>query len=446
MTRQQHLDDLFAFLRIPSISTDSARRDDLQRCASWLAEKFTVSGLRAKLHQTPGHPVVTARNRHRAGRRTVLIYGHYDVQPVDPLTLWRSDPFEPALGAGGVITARGATDNKGQILAHLLGAAESIAADGDLPLNVIFLVEGEEEIGSPHLAEFLRAHRADLACDVVAISDTGMIEPGRGTLTYGLRGIACLEVTVSGPDKDLHSGLFGGAVANPLTVIARLVATLHDAGGRVAISGFYDDVAPLAQWERDAWSKLPLTDTGLLKLTGAPALAPEQGYTALECTWGRPTAELNGLHGGYQGEGSKTVIPADAHAKLSFRLVPDQQPGKILSLAAAHLRKHCPSGVTLTVTPGHSGAAYLLDPAAPFAQAARRALTLAFPGKAPALVREGGSIPIVSDFKKILGVDTLLLGLALPDARIHSPNETFTVENFEAGIRLNQILLRELAR
>ncbi|MDR2463673.1 MAG: dipeptidase [Verrucomicrobiales bacterium] len=441
-----HLSDLFAFLRIPSVSTDSARRADLRQCASWLADKFTAIGLTAQIHQTPGHPIVSARNRRRADRRTVLIYGHYDVQPVDPLTLWRGDPFEPTLSADGVITARGATDNKGQILAHILGVAETIAADGDLPLNIIFLVEGEEEIGSPHLAAFLREHRDELACDIIAISDTGMIEPNRGTLTYGLRGIACLELTVSGPDKDLHSGIYGGAVANPLTVISRLVATLHDAAGHVTISGFYDDVAPLEPWERAAWAKLPMRDTDLLKLTGAPALAPEQGYTALECAWGRPTAELNGLYGGYQGEGSKTVIPAEAHAKISFRLVPDQDPIKILSLAEQHCRKHCPPGVTLTVTRGHSGAAYRLDPDTAFGRAAQRALTLAFPGKTPALVREGGSIPIVSDFKKILGADTLLLGLALPDARIHSPNETFTVENFEGGIRLNKILLRELAR
>ncbi|MDR1145461.1 MAG: dipeptidase [Verrucomicrobiales bacterium] len=442
----QHLDDLFALLRIPSVSTDPARRDDLRRCAAWLAAKFTALGLTAEVHQTPGHPIVSARNRRVAGRRTVLIYGHYDVQPADPLALWRSDPFAPTLSDSGVITARGATDNKGQILAHILGAGATIAADGDLPLNVIFLVEGEEEIGSPHLAEFLRRQRAELACDVVAVSDTGMLAPGRGTLTYGLRGIACLEVTVSGPDKDLHSGIFGGAVANPLTVLARLLATLHAADGRVAIRGFYDGVAPLAQWERDAWAALPVTDAALLRLAGAPALAPEPGYSGVECAWGRPTAELNGLYGGYQGVGSKTVIPAAAHAKLSFRLVPGQEPEKILSLAAAHLRNHCPPGVTLTVTPGHAGAAYLLDPATPCAQAARRALALAFPGQEPALVREGGSIPIVSDFKKILGADTLLLGLALPDARIHSPNETFTVENFAAGIRLNQILLRELAR
>jgi acetylornithine deacetylase/succinyl-diaminopimelate desuccinylase-like protein len=227
----QHLHDLCEFLRIPSISTDSAHRGDMQKCAAWLAAKFGRAGLASQVHQTPGHPIVTARNPHRPGRRTVLIYGHYDVQPVDPLELWHSDPFEPTL-ENGVITARGATDNKGQILAHILGAQETIAADGDLPLNVIFLVEGEEEIGGPNLARFLQDHKNELACDLIAISDTGMLEPGRGTLTYGLRGIACLEVAIGGPDKDLHSGLYGGAITNPLTALARLLATLHDAGGR----------------------------------------------------------------------------------------------------------------------------------------------------------------------------------------------------------------------
>ena len=444
MSNQNHLHDLFEFLRIPSISTDSAHRDDMQKCASWLAAKFDAIGLQSQIHQTVGHPIVTARNPRQAGRRTVLIYGHYDVQPVDPLNLWRSHPFEPHL-ANGIITARGATDNKGQILAHILGVQEYLAANRELPLNVIFLVEGEEEIGSPNLPAFLQQHKSELACDIVAISDTGMLEPGKGTMTYGLRGIACLELTVSGPDKDLHSGIYGGAINNPLTTISRLIATLHDAGGKVAIDGFYDDVAELEAWEREAWAKLPMKDADLLKLTGSPSLAPEQGYSALECTWGRPTAELNGIYGGYQGEGSKTVIPATAHAKISFRLVPDQDPDKILALAEKHLQRHCPPGVTLTVTKGHSGAAYRLDPNAGFGKAAQRALSLAFPGKEPALVREGGSIPIVADFKKILGADTLLLGLALPDARIHSPNETFTVENFAGGIRLNQILLRELA-
>jgi acetylornithine deacetylase/succinyl-diaminopimelate desuccinylase-like protein len=436
---------LLAFLRFPSVSTDPARKKDVAACADWVADRLKNMGLVTTVHPTLGHPVVTARNHHQPGRRTVLIYGHYDVQPADPLELWHHDPFEPHI-ENGIVTARGATDNKGQILSHILGVEKTLAEKGDLPVNLIFLIEGEEEIGSPSLPEFLRQHRESLKCDVVAISDTGMIGRGVPTLTYGLRGISCIEITLTGPDKDLHSGIYGGAVANPITELARLIATLHDSEGRIAIAGFYDEVKPLQDWERKAWSKLPLKDSHLLDLSGSPLPHGEPGYTGIERTWGRPTAELNGITGGYQGEGSKTVLPSKASAKFSFRLVPGQNPEKIHHLVEAHLRKHCPPTVHLKVDIGHSGAPYAVDPHAGFGKAAQNALRKTFDGAEPALIREGGSIPIVTDgFRDILGVDTLLLGLALPDSRCHSPNENFSLENFAAGMVLNRHLLEEIA-
>ncbi len=438
------LEDLFAFLRFPSISTDSRHGGDVRDCAAWLLEKLTTMGLSAELHETPKHPVIIARNAHVPGRRTVLIYGHYDVQPVDPLELWTNDPFQPEI-RDGRIWARGATDNKGQMLAHVLGVEKLLRENSGLPLNLIFLFEGEEEIGSPNLAPFLQAHREELRCDVIAISDTGMVAPGMPTLGYGLRGIACCEVTLRGPRSDLHSGLFGGAVANPAAAIARLVTSLHTPDGRVAIEGFYDQVRPLENWEREMWSRIPgAGDEDFLKVTGSPTLFGEPGYSSAERVWARPTAETNGIGGGYQGEGSKTVLPAEAFVKLSFRLVPDQSPEQIMHRVGQHLRRHCPPGVEIEISTGHDGAPYITDPNSKFGLAAQAALRAAFDAQ-PVLIREGGSIPIVQTFRDILGADTLLLGLALPDAQIHAPNENFPVANFEAGVRLNQALINELA-
>ncbi len=437
------LAEFFDFLRFPSVSTDSRHREDVRRCAGFLVDKCRSMGLSAELHETPGHPIVVARSTPKPDRPTVLIYGHYDVQPVDPVAEWRIPPFEPTL-VGDKIYARGATDNKGQHFAHLLGVEETLKAHGDLPVNVIFLIEGEEEIGSPNLAPFLAAHRDALKCDVCAVSDTGMIAPGIPTLTYGLRGIACLEFKIHGPALDLHSGVYGGAVPNPATVVARIVASLHDDEGRVRVPGFYDRVLSLEPWEREMWASLPDGDASTLEETGVPGLWGEAGYTALERRWGRPTAEVNGIGGGYQGEGSKTVIPREAMAKLSFRLVPDQRPQEVLELAAAHLRAVCPESCRIEVELGHSGPAYVMDPHSPHGKAAQRALTRAFSGE-PRLIREGGSIPIIQAIKDILGIDSLLLGLALPDCQIHAPNENFTVSNFEGGIRLNRALLEELA-
>jgi acetylornithine deacetylase/succinyl-diaminopimelate desuccinylase-like protein len=442
--RQNYLDEFFSFLRFASVSTDAAYKDKVTQCAEWLVAKLKGIGLEVQLVATPGHPVVWAHNKLKEGRRTVVIYGHYDVQPPDPLDLWDSPPFEPVL-KDGYVYARGSTDNKGQILAHILGVQELIEADGELPVNLHFVIEGEEEIGSGNLPAFLKAHKGDLKCDVVMVSDTGMVAPKTPTLSYGLRGVVALELKVIGPKIDLHSGIYGGAVANPAAALARLLDGLHDTKGRVAIPGFYDDVVPLQDWEREAWRKLPIdADKLVLAETGSPELFGEEGFTTFERLWARPTAEINGLGGGYQGPGTKTVIPSHVMAKLTFRLVPNQDGSRIVELAKKHLSNIRPTGVTLEMVSGHSGPWYLTDPNSKMAQAAQRALRQTF-NHDVALIREGGSIPIVSDFRNILGAETLLMGLALPNCRAHSPNENFPVENLEAGIRMNKAVLQELA-
>jgi acetylornithine deacetylase/succinyl-diaminopimelate desuccinylase-like protein len=442
--RDNYLEDYYSFLRFPSVSTDDQYKEKLEQCADWLVKKLTSIGLETQLVPTKGHPIVWARNKHKAGRRTVLIYGHYDVQPPDPLDLWDSPPFEPVL-RNGYVFARGATDNKGQILSHILGIQETIEQSGDLPVNLHLVIEGEEEIGSGNLGPFLSQHRDALKSDLAVVSDTGMIERGVPTLSYGLRGVTALEIKVTGPKMDLHSGVFGGAVQNPITALAQLLATLHDREGRVAIAGFYGRVKPLEKWEREAWRKLPVDGDKLIREeTGVPELFGEAGYNSLERIWARPTAEINGVGGGYQGQGTKTVIASHAMAKLTFRLVPEQEGDEILKLAREHLRKNLPKGVTMEITDGHSGPWYLTDPNSAIGEAAQRALRKAF-NHDPALIREGGSIPIVSQFRGILGIETLLMGLALPDCRAHSPNENFPLENFEGGIRLNKAILQELA-
>lgn len=443
--RDSYLDEFFTFLRFASISTDDTYKEKLVECAHWLVEKLNRIGLQAQLVSTPGHPIVWAKNKHQPGRKTVMIYGHYDVQPPDPLELWDSPPFDPVL-RNGYVYARGSTDNKGQILSHILGIQETIAENGDLPVNLHLIIEGEEEIGSGSLPGFLKKHRDSLGCDIVVVSDTGMIARGVPTLSYGLRGVTACEVKVTAAKMDLHSGVFGGAVANPITALARLLATLHDANGHIAIEGFYDDVKPLEDWERDAWKKLPVdADKLILDETKAPALFGEKGYSTFERLWARPTAELNGIGGGYQGQGTKTVIASHAMAKLTFRLVPNQEGDKVLKLAHKHFEKHLPPGVTMEITDGHSGPWYLTDPHSAFGEAAQHALKEAF-GTEVALIREGGSIPIVSQFRDILGVETLLLGLALHDCRAHSPNENFPLENLQNGIKMNQAILQEIGR
>jgi acetylornithine deacetylase/succinyl-diaminopimelate desuccinylase-like protein len=438
-----HLAQLFDFLRFPSVSTDPTRRDDVSACGEWVYNKLKSMGLHAEVYGTPGHPVIFGRNEPRPGIPTVLIYGHYDVQPADPLDLWTSPPFEPRITDDGLIIARGAADNKGQIMAHIVGVETAMVERGQLPVNLLFVIEGEEEIGSPNLEAFLQEHAEMLKCDTVIISDSTMIAPGVPTMTYGLRGIGCIEVRVTGPAIDLHSGIYGGAVVNPITALVKLLATLHDDEGRIAIPGFYDVTEPLQEWERREWAQLPLTEARLLEITGSPALVGEPGYSALERMWARPTMEINGIGGGYQGEGTKTVIPHSAFAKLTFRLVPNQKAVEAIKMVGDHLLANAPIGVKVEVIDGHSGDPYIMDPLSGFGKAARRALGDTF-GREVAVICEGGSIPIVQSFRRILGVDTLLLGLALPDCKAHSPNENFPVANFEMGIQLNQRLLHEI--
>ncbi|MCX6968413.1 MAG: dipeptidase [Verrucomicrobia bacterium] len=443
MSATPYLAEFFEFLRFQSVSTDPHYAPQVAACAGWLEQKFQRMGLETRVYPTDGHPIVVARSERKPSRRTLLIYGHYDVQPADPLDQWTTPPFEPTL-KDGLVYARGATDNKGQILAHILGVEKTLKEAGDLPVNVIFLVEGEEESGSESLGRFLEEHREELACDLIAISDTGMVARGVPALTYGLRGILSMEVKLHGAEGDLHSGIYGGVAPNPATLLARLLACLHDARFRVAVPGFYDAVVEIHDWERAEWARLGLDDNFFKRTIRARALLGEEGYTSLERAWGRPTAEVNGIGGGYQGAGGKTVIPREAFAKLTFRLVPNQTPAEVEAAICAYLQQICPPQVQMEITQGHGGEPFLCDPHSPDALAARRALRRTW-GVEPALIREGGSIPILHTLRGTLGAEILLLGLALPDCACHAPNESFPLENLEAGIRLNQALLEELA-
>lgn len=438
---------LIEYLRFPSISTQPMHAGDVAACASWLESLFKKMGLTTTLYPTLGHPIVVAKTPFDATKRTVLIYGHYDVQPPEPLEEWTSSPFEPRIDEQeGKIYARGSSDNKAPTLAHILGVAQTLAQKGTLPVNVIFLIEGEEEIGSPHLASFLEKHREDLTADIILVSDTGMAPGNLPAMTYALRGVAAMEFIVRGPSHDLHSGLFGGAVANPLTVAARLIASLHDEKGHILIPGFYEAVQPLQDWEKKAAQDLEEvagSDESIKTLAGVTELFGEAGFTTLERLGARPTVEVNGFGGGYQGEGTKTILPKEAFVKLSFRLVANQDPQKILELAAAHLHQQLPPGVTLEITMGHSGEACFVNPQSQDGKAAQEALQETF-GSTPFLLRDGASIPIIASFKKILGVDTLLIGLANPDCGMHSPNENMLLSNFLKGITLNQLLLEKL--
>jgi acetylornithine deacetylase/succinyl-diaminopimelate desuccinylase-like protein len=438
------LEDFFAYLRFPSISADPAKTDDMRQCAAWLVQKLSGMGFAAAAHATGGPPVVLAKRISSPDKKTVLIYGHYDVQPVDPLSLWRGKPFEPVI-ENELVIARGATDNKGQTICHILGAEAMLKKHGELPVNLIFLIEGEEEIGSPSFGKFLDAHREELACDVIVISDTSMAGPGFPAITSGLRGIACMEVKITGAKTDLHSGMFGGAVANPAAELVHLLAQLHRPDGSIAVPGFYNEVIPALENERKSWHTIAYTDETILSATGAHKLSGEEGYSAVERTWIRPTAEINGLTSGYQGEGSKTIIPREATAKLSFRLVPDQKPDIIAARVRDYLHSLCPDTVHLDVLYDHGGDPFYADSRSAFSQAAQSALKEVF-GQPPALTREGLSIPIVSLLKSILKKDPLLIGLGLPDCKAHAPNETFPLEQMEKGIRLHQVLLNRFSQ
>jgi acetylornithine deacetylase/succinyl-diaminopimelate desuccinylase-like protein len=443
ISEKTDLDLLCEFLRFRSVSTKPDHAPEMSACAEWLFRLLSSNGFAAEIADTGGHPAVVARGPEVPGKPTVLIYGHYDVQPEDPAEQWTTPAFEPAIRNRRVF-ARGATDNKGQILAHVLGAIHTLREEVTLPVNLIFLIEGEEEVGSTNLDDFIRVRRSELRCDIIAVSDTGMVAENYPTLTQSLRGIAAMEVIVRGPSTDLHSGIFGGAVVNPATALVGMLARLHDHRGRVAVPGFYDDVIPPDASERAALAKLPITDSDYLRETGAPALGGEEGFTSLERIGVRPTAEINGLTSGYQGAGTKTVLPSSASAKLTFRLVANQKPERVLNLVEIHLQNLAPRGVDLEIIRGHGGMPYVVDMKSPWTAAALRALQETF-GREPALVREGGSIPIVQSFRELLGTDTLLLGLAAPDCKAHAPDENFPIESFEAGIRLHRALLRELA-
>ncbi len=431
--RQRFVDDLRDYVRFPSVSAQPKHAPDLARCADWITARCRSLGLDAELHPTAGNPILVARTPVVRGAPTFLVYGHYDVQPPEPFELWKSPPFEARI-EGKDLFARGACDNKGQHLAHLNAVEAYLKTGTPLPCNLVFLIEGEEEVGSGALYKFLPAHARELRCDAVVISDNGLPSMKHPALTYALRGIAALEVRLDGPSRDLHSGLFGGAVDNPAMALCQLLGKMRDAKGRVAVPGFYDDVKPLSKYERRQMAGLPSTAESFRKLTGVPALFGEAGFTPAEQRTARPTFEINGLTSGYQGEGSKTIVPSWASAKLTIRLVPDQNPKKVIAAVKKQLRALCPPSVRLTITNGHGGEPYIVSPEGPLAQASLRALEEGF-GHPALLMREGGSIPIVSAFKKHLKADTLLLGLSLPDDNAHSPNEKFNLDAYAAGAR-----------
>jgi len=451
------ISELCEYVRFPSVSAQPQHKQDLCACAEWLVKHCQQIGLEARLCPTQGHPIVIAKTppspspnsngsevRGKGRRSHFLIYGHYDVQPPEPFELWKSPPFEPRI-EGSSLFARGACDNKGQNLAHLKAIEAYLKTGTQLPCDITFVIEGEEEVGSSSLASFLKEHRAELACDAIVISDTGMPSRRHPALTYALRGIAAFEVTLRGPARDLHSGIFGGTVDNPAMALCQLLAKLRDKNGRVSIPGFYDDVRPLSAYERKEFSRLPFNARDYQKFLGVPKLFGERGHTPLEQRSARPTLEINGLTSGYQGEGSKTIVPAWARAKITTRLVPDQRPARIIKLVRQHLKKLCPPTVRLEITSGHAAMPYLVSPTSPQAQAALRALKAAF-GCDPVLMREGGSIPIVNDFKMILRADALLLGLSLADDNAHSPNEKFDLDCFAKGQLMSAYLWQELSR
>jgi len=440
---QELLADLFAFLRIQSVSARSEHNADTQRAAAWLHERFARMGFAVETVPTAGHPVVLAEWRKApAGAPTVLVYGHYDVQPPEPLELWTTPAFEPTI-RDGKLFARGSVDDKGQLFAHVAALETMLQVRGKLPVNVIVIAEGEEEVGSEHLAPFIEQHKARLACDSVVISDSSMFAPGIPSILSSLRGLAYFEITVRGPASDLHSGSYGGAVVNPAMALARILATMHDADGRIAIDGFYDAVRPFPPAVIAGMRKLPFDEEHFRGEVGAPALGGEPTYTVLERLWTRPTCEVNGLLSGYTGEGAKTVLPGVSMAKVSCRLVPAQDPATIEALMKAHVAKVAPKGVTVTVQHLHGGKPWRADLEGPLFEAAKKALSAAF-GRDPVVTGEGGSIPVVGDFARILGAPVLLMGFGLPGENAHAPDEWMSVDNFRLGMRAIAMLLEHL--
>ena len=434
--------ELFEFLRIPSVSARSEHKGDTRRAAEWLMRKLADAGLDASLHETAGHPIVLGEWRGAGAHApTVLIYGHYDVQPAEPLELWTSPAFEPEI-RDGRIYARGSVDDKGQLYLHVKALEAHLKTTGKLPVNVVVLAEGEEEVGSEHLMPFVEQNAARLQADAVVISDSGMFAPGRPTIGASLRGLAYFEIRVRGARSDLHSGSYGGAVANPATALARIIASFHDDNGHILIDGFYDDVRAAPEFIEQIRS-LPFDEQQYVQGVGAPALFGEKGYSTYERLWVRPTCEVNGLLSGYTGEGSKTVLPAYAMAKVSCRLVPDQDPKKIAQLFDAHVRRVTPPGVTVEVLALHSGRPWRAKLEGKLYDAAARALADAF-GREVTYAGEGGSIPIVSEFERVLKAPVLLMGFGLPGENAHAPDEWMSVENFEKGTIAAARLLEEL--
>ena len=437
--------ELFDLLAIPSVSARSEHDADTRRTAEWVAKSLRSAGLTAAVHETAGHPVVVGEYRGAPdGAPTVLVYGHYDVQPAEPLDLWTSPPFAPTI-RDGRIYARGSVDDKGQLFLHLKALEAHLAVRGRLPVNVIVLAEGEEETGSEHLTPFIEAHAELLRCDAVVISDSAMFAPGLPSVLSSLRGLAYFQIDVRGPAQDLHSGSYGGAVVNPAMALARILATMHDADGRVAITGFYDAVREWPAHVREQMHGLPFEDEAFREETGAVALGGERGYTVLERLWTRPTCEVNGLLSGYTGEGAKTVLPARAMAKVSCRLVPDQAPAEIERLMHEHVHRVAPEGVQVEVTHLHGGRPWRAELDGPLFDAARRALAAAF-GREPVITGEGGSIPVVGDFERVLGAPVLLMGFGLPGENAHAPDEWISVDNFTKGMRAAAMLLEELGK
>lgn len=444
---QSHRADLVAelsdFLEIPSVSTAPQHREDVRRAALFLVEKLEPLGFQTQVFDTAGHPIVYAERRVSEAAPTVLIYGHYDVQPPEPLGLWTTPPFRPTV-RDGKLYARGASDDKGQIYAHLKGVEVLLEATGTLPLNVKFLIEGEEEIGSPNLVPFIEAHTELLAADVVLVSDGAMAAPDTPTITYGLKGLAYIEVHVRGAAMDLHSGAFGGGAPNPINGLAKMIAALHDDAGRVAVPGFYDAVLDVTAEERELFKRAPFSEQALAAELEVGALPGEVGYTVLERLWARPTLDCNGIGGGFQGEGSKTVIASEAMAKISCRLVPNQTPQEITQKLGDYLRAIVPEGLTVEVVELHGGDGALTPLTSAAVQAAGQALAEVY-GKETVFARTGGTIPVASTFQKKLEADVVFVGLGLESDRAHSPNEKFDLVNYYRGIEVSAALLEGFA-
>ncbi len=438
------LETLKALVRIPSVSAITAHQPDVRRAAEFVREQLASAGLTTELVETAGHPIVYAEWLKAGDAPTVLIYGHYDVQPPDPLDKWVTPPFEPDV-RDGCLWARGATDDKGQMLTHVLSVAAWLKAEGRLPINVKFVIEGEEEVGSENLDKFLAARRDQLHSDIAVISDTSQYAPNIPAITYGLRGIMACEVRLHGPKQDLHSGIFGGSITNPANALARLIAALHDAHGRVQIPGFYDDVEPLTAAERTSFAALPFQEADFFASVGVAAGWGEAGFTSTERRWARPTCDVNGLTAGYQGEGPKTIIPAWASAKITCRLVPNQDPHKLLKSLGQFLKEQTPPGCRLEFIEQHGCPGFVADRNSPFMEAARAAIGEAF-GVVPVMIREGGSIPVVGTLKELLGVDTLLLGWGQNTDNLHSPNEHFSIVDFHRGTLASALLWDRIAQ